>query len=1351
MLGVPMLREGVPLGAIVVGWREPGPVSPTQEQLLKTFADQAVIAIENVRLFNETRESLEQQTATAEILKVISSSPTDMQPIFDAIVESAVRLCDGVYSAGLLLKDELIHLVASHNWVGEGAAVAQRLFPMALNRDHLTARAIRESRIVHMEDMQNDPDVPATSRELAIATGYQTLLIVPMLRNGRAIGAIVVAKAEGPFSDKQIALLQTFADQAVIAIENVRLFKELDARNRDLTESLTQQTATSEVLKVISRSTFDLQPVLQTLIENAAKLCAADTAIIFRPDEDGNCRPVVQYQFDSKPELLRRIEEHPFHPDRGTTVGRVMLERRTVHIDDIRSDPEFTRDDIVEIGGYCTTLGVPMLREDELIGVIGLMRTGKPNPFTQKQTELVTTFADQAVIAIENVRLFNEIQARNRDLAESLDQQTATSNVLKVISRSTFDLQAVLDTLIENATRLCGAERGFIFRREQDGYALAASDRAPDDFREWRTRALIRPGEGSVTGRVAATKRTVQIPDAQLDPEWLAAHTDANVTEEVRTLLGVPILREGELIGVIAMWRIEVRPFTEKQIELIETFADQAVIAIENVRLFNETNEALERQTATAEILRVISQSPTDVQPVFDMIARSAVRLCDASFGTVFQLHGDLLDLAAHDGMTKDALDGFRMVWPGRPTGESIVGRAFLSGETVHVEDAADVPNYLFSSVQRAVGYRTVAAVPMMREGHAIGVILTWRLETRPFSSKQIALLQTFADQAVIAIENVRLFNETKEALEQQTATSEVLKVISRSTFDLQPVLETLIENAARLCAADMGFLYRFDGDLQRIAAAHNIPAEFRDFVARNPVGPGRGSAVGRAILEGRPVLIHDVLADPEYSYPGVGLGGYRTILGVPMLRSGVPVGVFSVARTHVLPFTEKQVELVTTFADQAVIAIENVRMLSETKEALEQQTATAEILRVISGSLTDTQPVFDAIVNSGSDLFGGLNISLRIVINDQLVRVASTRHLTREDDQLTTALQDEGLPSSRAILRREVVHIPDISSDRGTSEPARLLAKRRGWRAILCAPLLRQKEGVGVISVTRQTPGPFSDKQISLLRTFADQAVIAIENVRLFNEIQDKSRQLEVASQHKSEFLANMSHELRTPLNAVIGFSEVLDQRMFGELNDKQLEYIKFIHTSGSHLLSLINDILDLSKVEAGRMELELNNFNLPMAIENAVTLIKERATRHGIALEYAVDDSLAEINADERKFKQVMLNLLSNAVKFTPEGGRITVGARAVDGMIQVSVTDTGVGIAAADCEAVFEEFRQVGNDSKRKAEGTGLGLALARKFIELHGGRIWVTSEPGKGSTFAFTLPACAESSGNRTVEH
>ena len=508
---------------------------------------------------------------------------------------------------------------------------------------------------------------------------------------------------------------------------------------------------------------------------------------------------------------------------------------------------------------------------------------------------------------------------------------------------------------------------------------------------------------------------------------------------------------------------------------------------------------------------------------------------------------------------------------------------------------------------------------------------------------------------------------------------------------------------------------------------------------------------MGRAILEGHPVHIHDVLADPEYSYPGAGLGGYRTILGVPMLRSGVPVGVFSVARNHVLPFTEKQVELVTTFADQAVIAIENVRLFNETKEALDQQTATAEILRVISGSLTDTQPVFDAIANSCLMLFQGGRVTLSLVRDGMIVPSANVDAIHSDLPPIAPFPLDRGSPAGNCILDARMIQIPDYEKAAVDFPRIKEIVSPQGLRSALLMPLMREGKAIGTIRVARTFTSTFTDKEIALLNTFADQAVIAIENVRLFNEIQDKSRQLQIASQHKSEFLANMSHELRTPLNAVIGFSEVLDQRMFGELNDKQLEYIKYIHTSGSHLLSLINDILDLSKVEAGRMELELTDFHLPVAIENAVTLIKERATRHGIALESAVDDGLAKINADERKFKQVMLNLLSNAVKFTPEGGRITVRARAVDGLIQVSVADTGVGIAAADCETVFEEFRQVGNDSKRKAEGTGLGLALARKFIELHGGRIWVTSEPGKGSTFAFTLPARAESSGNKVVEH
>ncbi len=414
----------------------------------------------------------------------------------------------------------------------------------------------------------------------------------------------------------------------------------------------------------------------------------------------------------------------------------------------------------------------------------------------------------------------------------------------------------------------------------------------------------------------------------------------------------------------------------------------------------------------------------------------------------------------------------------------------------------------------------------------------------------------------------------------------------------------------------------------------------------------------------------------------------------------------------------------------------ERTRELSET---LEQQTATSEILSVISNSPTDVQPVFDAIVHSALRLFEGHLIAVVLVDGERLQRpaIASAARHPDAHEMYPMPLDRETL-AGRAILDRKFMHVADITDEPDMPERGRALAEKIGFRAAMIAPMMRENTVIGAIAVTRSAIGYFTDKQAALLKTFADQAVIAIENVRLFNEIQDKSRQLEVANQHKSEFLANMSHELRTPLNAIIGFSEVLQEKMFGEMNEKQSEYINDIHGSGKHLLSLINDILDLSKVEAGRMELDLATFNVPEAIDNALTLIKERAGRHGIDLQATVAPEITEIKGDERKVKQILLNLLSNAVKFTPEGGRITVAAKPSDNMIEVSVTDTGIGIAPEDCAAVFEEFRQVGTDYTKKAEGTGLGLALTRKFVELHGGKIWVTSEVGKGSTFAFTLP-------------
>jgi signal transduction histidine kinase len=507
---------------------------------------------------------------------------------------------------------------------------------------------------------------------------------------------------------------------------------------------------------------------------------------------------------------------------------------------------------------------------------------------------------------------------------------------------------------------------------------------------------------------------------------------------------------------------------------------------------------------------------------------------------------------------------------------------------------------------------------------------------------------------------------------------------------------------------------------------------------------------VGRAVIDRQTIHVRDqaqaVAEFPETSAPQHGVQSH---VAVPLLREDVAVGVIRVSRTQVQPFTDQQIALLQTFADQAVIAIENVRLFTELQEnnralteAFDRQTATSEILRVISRSPTDVQPVFDAIIRSAVQLCEGVFGALLRVDGDALHMVADhnftpeARRVYRQVFPMALTHDSRRNVSARAVIDRTVVNLADIRQEPDFGISGRLSEDLK-FRAILSVPMVRDGSVIGAITVARAGAGSFAENQVELLRTFADQAAIAIENVRLFKELEAANRELAAASQHKSEFLANMSHELRTPLNAIIGFSEVLSEKMFGELNEKQEEYSKDIHASGQHLLSLINDILDLSKIEAGRMELELSDFHLPTALDSALTLVRERAGRRSIRLHTAIDPQLGQIQADERKVRQVVLNLLSNAIKFTPEGGRIEVAGVAKDGLVEVSVTDSGVGIAPEDQEAVFEEFRQVGTADK-KVEGTGLGLTLCRKFVQLHGGRIWVKSQTGAGSTFTFTIP-------------
>ena len=1106
------------------------------------------------------------------------------------------------------------------------------------------------------------------------------------------------------------------------------LERKVEERTSELQKSLEQQTAISEILRVISSSPTDVQPVLEAVAEHAARLCEAPIAQVALVDGE-LIRPAAVYAVNPDPDSPfddpAEMREMEIPLQRGYVVGRAMIDRVTLHYTDIVPliGAEFpAARPFQERFGFRAIMAVPLMREGGAYGAILIWRR-EPRAFSPDQVALLETFARQAAIAIDNVRLFNETK-------EALEQQRASGEVLGAISGSIADTKPVFDAILHSCQHLFdGHVVGLMLVREDGMLDLGAYE---GEGHEWLRSHFPTPlSRDSGSGLAILEKRVVSFANIDsADVPELAREGGRQMG--MRSSMFAPLLSEGRAIGSLWVGRSHAGAFTDKQTALLKTFADQAVIAIQNAHLFNETKEALEQQTAIAEILRVISSSPTDVRPVLDAIAERAARLCDASSASMYLTDGDNLKHLASKGPSAEPVTHVDTLPINR---QSISGRAILDRKTMQIPDllseTAEYP--LSAEFARQYGHRTVAVVPLFREGQPFGTIVLRRLEVRAFTEREIDLLRTFGDQAAIALENIRLFNETKEALDQQRASGEVLTAISSSIADTKPVFDVILQSCQRLFAGDIvGVMVVRDDNMLDIASYAGEGIDYLRKILPQPLTDATVS--GRAILERRVIECPDASAAdaPPLTRELAGIVGYRSIVAAPMIFEGNAIGALWVGRSFTGAFNDKQLALLKTFADQAVIAIQNARLFNETTEALEQQRASGEVLASISNSIADTTPVFEKIVESCQRLFTGKAVSINLLGDDGLVRISAYRGPNREElAKMFPAPVD-------LHLRRSIAHFPDAENDVDVPEMTRRIAKASGSRAFVFAPMLWEGKGIGAIAVGRAQAGPFSEKEIALLRTFADQAVIAIQNARLFREIQEKSQQLEVANKHKSEFLANMSHELRTPLNAIIGFSEVLLERLFGDLNDKQADYLNDIHSSGKHLLTLINDILDLSKIEAGRMELEPSSFDVSSAVANALTLVRERAQRHAITLGQQVDAKLGEIVADERKFKQILLNLLSNAVKFTPDGGRIDVLAQREDSNAVISVHDTGIGIAAEDQAAVFEEFRQVGHDYTKKQEGTGLGLALTKKFVELHGGRIWLESEPGKGSTFTFSIP-------------
>ncbi|MEW5940027.1 MAG: GAF domain-containing protein, partial [Chloroflexota bacterium] len=1117
---VPLMREGKAVGVITIRRIKPELLTDKQIALVQSFANQAAIAVENVRLF----EAEQQRVAELQIVNSVQlglASKLDMQAIFELVGEKIRTIFDAQSTIIATYEYEkeqaLYRYVAEKGERFDGLTMPFNGFHRKIIQERKTIlyneNLVEQVRALGYEDSFTDNELPKSALNVPLLVGNQVLGHVALENLDR----------EHAFSESDVRLLETLANSMSVALENARLFDE----TQRLLKETEQRAAELETVNTISRALsgeLDLAALIELIGEQIRRVFRADIAYVALLDESaqtirfpytyGEALTPMAYGQGLTSKIIETGEPLLINRD----LGKRRAELRATQVG-------------VEARSY---LGVPIFVGGKSVGAVSVQSTQAENAFDENHQRLLATIASNVGVALQNARLFEEIQTRNREVTESLEQQTATSEILRVIAQSPTDIQPVLNVIVENARRLCNANMSAVYRT--DGamvYEVASSDVSGDVLetaREVSSQAYPAPlrWDSTLSSRAILSREIVHIPDMEHAPD-LPEITRRYVQAKIlNSVLQVPMIREGEAIGAIGVGKRDPAPFTEKQVALMQTFASQAVIAIENVRLFNELQtrnreitEALELQTATSKILQVIASSPTNIQPVMQVIAEHAVRLCDGLYCGVYQTDGVTIDQVAEANFTPEALTESRRAYP-RP----LTRDASLSSQTILDKAVINIPDILEDATlpevthryARALGMNSILFVPLLRDQEAIGSIGVGRSEKGLFPEKNIALLQTFASQAVIAIENVRLFNELQqsnaeitESLEYQTAISEILRVIASSPTDIQPVLDAISESALKLCGANFSAVYNYDGKMLDMTALKNFTPQATEEIQREYPRPltRDGGYSARSILEKKVIHVTDALNDPdipEATRPLVASLGFRSGLWVPMLREGNAIGAFCVARPEAGAFDEKKIQLLQTFADQATIAIENVRLFTETQRLLketEQRAAELQIINSVQDGLAsklEVQAIYDLVGDKIRDIFHAQGTAIFLFDHDAGLSHTPYCFLGQRypiDSAPFTSIDKLIMDSSEPIKF-------------GTNEEyvalggSKFLEGGKHHESGMYVPLVIGKTVKGMVGVSNlEKKYAYNESDLRLLQTLANSMSVALENARLFDETQ--------------------------------------------------------------------------------------------------------------------------------------------------------------------------------------------------------------------------------------------------------